>query len=239
MNEPQELPDYATPAEPEHSPELATLMEGVVTQTERRVEEDAFLFVHRHLDAYQRMAEGVARSGMTHHTRSADVLTIIVHAKELGLEPMTALRGMYVVNGKLAVETWLMEQLAARLGVTKTVVEEGPMGAEIVFHRPGREDVRTSFTLDDAQRAELIQEYTVDEDGNLMGLVPAPRKRVWALYPDRMCWWRCVSKGLRMIAPDVFGGMYVPEEAGSVERDGTGVGRASELNAALGLGGDE
>lgn len=56
------------------------------------------------------------------------------------------------------------------------------------------------YTIEDAKRAKLIK-----EDG------------AWIAHPKNMLFWRCISNGVKMNAPDLLGGMPVYTEADVIE----------------------
>jgi len=65
---------------------------------------------------------------------------------------------------------------------------------------------KTTFTMEDAKRAELVKPGSG-----------------WVKYPQAMLFARAISAGCRTFTPDVFSGtlVYVPEEMGAdVNEDG-------------------
>ena len=71
------------------------------------------------------------------------------------------------------------------------------------------------FSLEDAKRAGLIQDY----DGET-GEVTAARSKhgkpnlTWTKHTEEMLYWRALSKALKRIAPDFFSGVYTLDELG-------------------------
>lgn len=170
------------------------------------------------------MAKMIAEGGLTAHKSPAQVMTIMLAAMEMGVPLMQALRGMYVVKGKLALEGHLMDGLAiGRCGVSKTIVERSERRCEIVLHRPRWDSYPSVYTLDDAARAGIILKLNKDVDpwtyespkgegGKLL-------KETWLKHPKQMLYWRALSDGLKVIAPDFFGGMYHVDELSSVAEE--------------------
>lgn len=184
-------------------------LEEIIAATERNQPntDAALLHVYGHYDAYWEMAQGLASSKATHHDNPFHVMAIAIYAYEVEIGLMTALRGMYVVNNKLAMETWLMELLAKRLGVKKVVEQSTAELARITLSRPGEEPMTVEFTLAQAIQANLVAK------GNDGKLTVVDKKHPWARYPEDMLFWRALSRGLRRFAPDLFGGVYSLEEA--------------------------
>jgi len=172
------------------------------------------------------LATHIAKGGLTHHKTPEAVLTIMLAAYEMGVPVMQALRGMYVVKGKLALEGHLMDGLAiSRCGVSKKVEEKSATRCRIRFSRPGWEDHTEEYDLHDAARAGLVRD--VKPDGSF-----TTGKGPWREHPKQMLYWRCLGHGLRIVAPDFFGGMYHEDElAHVVSRDSGTSEAARDLDA--------
>jgi len=116
------------------------------------------------------------------------VMTVAMMGKELGLEPMTALNNISVINGKPTLEAKLMLSLALKKYPTAKyrVVKNTTELAEVELGRPGQEPSRFSFTMDQARAAGLTG------------------KSNWKNYPADMLLWRAISRAVRFIFPDVL-----------------------------------
>jgi hypothetical protein len=62
------------------------------------------------------------------------------------------------------------------------------------FVRKGEQPVPYTFTIEDAERANLT------------------KNDVWRQYPKAMLFSRAMSAGARLVMPDVIAGVYTPEE---------------------------
>lgn len=152
-----------------------------------------------------RIAKAIAGSGMTRHSRPEAVLAIMLTCYEMGLPVMQGIRGMYFADGKIGIEGHLMDALAIeRCGVTKAVQEQSMERCRLTLSRPGWQDLEVEFTMADAIRAGLVQKV----DGDTV----VSSKINWRKHPQEMLYWRTLSKGLKQIAPDYFGGVYSVEE---------------------------
>ncbi len=157
------------------------------------------------LEVRWRIAKAIAGSGMTQHKKPEAVLAIMLTCYEMGLPVMQGLRGMYLVSGKIGLEGHLMDALAIeRCRVSKTVVEQSLERCRLVLHRPDWDDLEVEYTMADAIRANLVSK--VDGD-NVVS-----QKQPWRQHPKDMLYWRALSKGLKQIAPDYFGGVYHADE---------------------------
>jgi hypothetical protein len=123
--------------------------------------------------------------------KAPDVLAIILYGQEIGLRPMQAIQGIYVVNGRptLAAQTWLA--LLRRAGHTARVLEHTDQFCTVHLARGDTsEEHEETFTIGEAQKAGLAA------------------KEVWKQHPKRMLLARAVSNAARFLCPEVALGFY-------------------------------
>lgn len=127
--------------------------------------------------------------------KPADVFVTIMYGHELGLTPMAAVQGIYVVNGRptLSAQTWLA--LARRAGHRIVVNEHTDDKCTVVITRgdTGEEHVST-YTYAEAQQAKLAT------------------KDVWVAHRKAMLLARAVSQGCRFACPEIALGAYAEGE---------------------------
>jgi hypothetical protein len=151
------------------------------------------------LDEAYRLSQALATANLMPNTlrgKPADVLAILLYGQDLGLSPMQAVQGIYVVNGRpsLSAQTWLA--LARQRGHRVTVREHTDDRCTVHFRRGDSGEEHTStFTYEEAQRANLAS------------------KDVWKQYRRNMLLARAVANGMRFIAPEVALGFNTPDEA--------------------------
>lgn len=126
----------------------------------------------------------------------AQAVAIMMTGRELQIPTMQALRQINVIQGKPTMSAELMLALAHQRipGFKCHPIESTATSATFEFQRPGQPAYRHTFTMNDAAG---------------MGLVG---KDNWKKQPAVMLRWRCISAGLRLIAPDAIAGLYTPEE---------------------------
>lgn len=128
------------------------------------------------------------------------ILACVMTGRALGLDDMSSLRLIHVVNGRPTFSAELMVQIVRRQGhsITGTV---GDGKATVTGKRSDTGDEMTSeWTIEMAQRAGLAG------------------KQVWKSYPEAMLWARAVSQLCRMLFADCFaGGTYTEEEIPDAE----------------------
>jgi hypothetical protein len=135
-----------------------------------------------------------------------NILIAIQFGKELGVQPMQALQGIAVINGRPSV--WGDLQLAIVKSHPECEdVEEDDMAdirthekATCIVKRKGKKPVKRSFSKADAVTAKLW-----DKDGP------------WKTYPYRMLQMRARGFALRDAFPDALKGLISVEEAGDYE----------------------
>jgi len=147
-------------------------------------------------------AEAAYHSGLFKNVRSLhQAIVKISMGRELGISPMRAMQGIYIVQGNITMNGTLIGALIRQSGrydyrVTRLTGED----CQIDFYAQRKEGepqkIGTStFTLDDARRAGLIG------------------KDNWRSYPRNMLFNRAMSNGARWYCPDVFlGAVYTPDE---------------------------
>lgn len=123
-------------------------------------------------------------------------LAVMVYGHELGLQPMTSLREVFIIEGTPSCSAKLMRALILRAGHRlswRTLTRER---AVLYGQRHDRRaDATVEWTLDDARNAGIAT------------------KQVWKQYPRSMLAARATSELARLIFPDVTIG-YTPEELG-------------------------
>jgi hypothetical protein len=136
------------------------------------------------------------------HLKSAEqVIAVMLAGRDLKIPPSTAIRNLFVVQGKVSMSADLMLALAySRIpGFLFSVDESTPEKAVVSSKRPGGKTVVTTFTIKDAAMADLT------------------RGDNWRKYPAQMLLARAKSGNLRITAADALCGIYTPGELGGEE----------------------
>lgn len=181
------------------------------------------------LDTAYRLSKALAMAAIMPDTlrgKPNDVLAVMLYGQDLGLSPMQAVQGIYVVKGKPQISGQLWIALAKQRGHRVFVPcrqcgeapEKHPAAGHpyVADHDTTRCTVRVvrgdtgethaeTFTIEDARTAKLL---TNDN---------------WSKYPKRMLLWRAATDCLRFIAPEIALGFYawgddVTDEAPTVEQ---------------------
>lgn len=141
------------------------------------------------IDQAWRMATALASSSLLPdalRNKASDVLSMILYGQDLGLSPMQAIQGIYVVKGKpqMSAQTWiaLTRRAGHRLSVLEHTAEKCTV--EITRGDTGEAHAET-FTIADAQTAKLTSNDT------------------WSKYPKRMLLARAVTNCCRFICPEI------------------------------------
>jgi len=135
---------------------------------------------------------GVGGKGAT----PQDILARIMFGLELDLQPMTAIRELFIINGLCGMRSRLMHTLARRAGARIHFVEATDKRCELMIVPPGetREHAYV-WTIDRAVKAQLLRNDT------------------WTKYPEDMLRSRAISEAVNYSCPEVLaGGMYSVEE---------------------------
>lgn len=153
------------------------------------------------------IAQRVFRAGVCPpDVRSADAaFAIMLAGAELGAKPMQALRSLSIVKGKVSLTADFTVALCVRSPVCEWMrcIETTPERATYETKRRGHpEPSRLSWTIAQAQTAGLTGSQT------------------WRSHPAAMLRARCASALARSVYPDLVAGVYDPDEAAEIDRDG-------------------
>jgi hypothetical protein len=130
---------------------------------------------------------------------------VMLAGAELGAKPMQALRSVSIVKGKLSLTADFTVALCVRSPVCEWMrcVETTPERATYETQRRGHPaPSRLTWTIAQAQAAGLASSQT------------------WRAHPAAMLRARCASALARSVYPDLVAGVYDPDEAAEIERDG-------------------
>ncbi len=131
------------------------------------------------------------------------MLAAILYGRELGLEPMTSLQEINVIEGRPAPTASLLSALVRRAGhrITPVAVTD-----KLATARGTRVDKETG---EDLESFEFSFTWAMAERAKLTN------KDNWKKYPEAMLWWRAVAQLARIFFPEVVASLkYVPEELG-------------------------
>jgi hypothetical protein len=152
----------------------------------------------------ERMATGLAKSGMFKDTNAGQALAKILIGADMGLTPTQALMTIDLVRGNVQIRgKRLLAWVRQSDGYDYEVIERSPERGTIRFFekskrtgewKPCEPDI--TFTLEDAKKKDLVK-----TGGG------------WDKWPESMCLWRCASIGVNLFAPDLVGGVPVYTEA--------------------------
>lgn len=129
-------------------------------------------------------------------TTPEQAITIALAGRELGLPPLTAFRSIFLVEGKPVLAADLMHALVYKRvpGGSLDILRTDSNVCEVEACRPGGKPCKISFTIEDAKAAGLTG------------------KDNWRKYPAAMLRARAIAAACRAVFPDVFIGVYTPEE---------------------------
>lgn len=160
------------------------------------------------LDETIRLGELLAQSGFFADSKQAAQCVVkILAGRELGIQPISSMVSVHIVNGKPVLAANLIASLIKnkRSGYNYRILEMSDKICEIEFFE-GKESIgKSSFSMAEAQTAGITG------------------KDVWKKFPKNMLFARAISNGAKWFCPDIFNGaaVYTPEEM-DVEVDGDG-----------------
>ena len=128
--------------------------------------------------------------------KEGEIVAVVLTGRELGIAPMTALRGIQLVKGRVVLDASLQLGLMVRQGCTFEWLTDSSDGqvASLRIQRAGQKPYVSTFTIEMAQKAGLANGDN------------------WRKYPAAMLRARAVSAAGKAYMPDVMAGLYVPGE---------------------------
>jgi hypothetical protein len=149
------------------------------------------------------MATILAKSGLVPNTLNTaeKVLVALQTGHELGLSPMVSVNNVVPINGKPTLSADIMYALARNSPEYGGIEwkQRTAQKAEVVITR-----------ITSKGAAEKFTGYFDMEMARQSGLA---EKDIYKKYPDRMMRVRALSRACKEAFPDVFAGIYSPEEA--------------------------
>ena len=128
--------------------------------------------------------------------RPAAVAAVILYGREIGLEPMTALRTSHVINGRVGIAAETMRALILSAGHDLIIRESTGTRCIVAGRRLGTERWQeVEWNLDVARRAGI-----------------SLTSGSWSKYPRQMLKARASAELARDLFPDVIGGFEAREE---------------------------
>ena len=173
---------------------------------------------HSQVTEVQRLGGLLAASGYFSDAREmAQAAVKVLAGEELGIPPVAAMMGMYIVKGKIVLSGNLIASRIRAHGYNYRHKQFDSKGCVLEFVGKGGEILgESSFTEADARAAKCFSD-------------------LYEKYPRNMFFNRAISNGAKWYTPEVFAGapVYVAEELGQpIDEQGDMVLPAAKLAAA-------
>jgi hypothetical protein len=148
------------------------------------------------VSATAQLGEWIASSGMFGCTKIEQGHILALQCLAERKSPFDIKRTYHLINGQISMRSDAMLAGYRQRG-GKVVWKQFDAKAAVAVWKYDGNEVEISFSLEDAKVA---------------GLWPAKAGSGWAKDPAAMLRARCISKAVRMLAPEVVMGVYTPEE---------------------------
>lgn len=184
--------------------------------------------------------------------KPADVLLVLLTARDLGLSVTVALRECHPIDGRVTVSPKLKMAIVRQRGLGR-IWGDAENGINHHTWYAARADdpetvYRVTYTWADAQRAGLVQggclpdEHSAQCDkGSQYGATRQERAKAcksnWRTYPGQMLQWRAVGYLMDQAFGEVGTGLYSPDELGGVTDDDGHVIDVLEVGGVEGIAG--
>lgn len=158
-----------------------------------------------------RLCDALVPTGFlpNHIKTPGQAAAIIMAGRELGMEPMLALRSITMVQGKIVVAADAQLALFKNAGGRAQFTTLTETEAVLSLRHPNGDEHTETFTMKDAATAGLTGNPT------------------WKKFPKAMLRSRCITAGLKSIGFEPTSGAYDPDEAQHFIPAGTVSGTAA------------
>lgn len=146
------------------------------------------------------------RSGRFKQNKTAEQAFVSIMAgQELGIGAYTAMNNLHIIEGKVTMSAALVGAMVKKSPeYDYRIVQHDVQQCEIAFFERGQDVGHSTFTMADAQQANLVK-----------------AGGAWNTYPKAMLFARALTQGARWYTPNVFmGAIYTPDELGAQVRIG-------------------
>lgn len=171
-------------------------MNAIATTTQQTDSGEMYAKIGDPITAIEKMGEWIAASGMLGCTKVEQGKLIAWQCAAEKKTPFDFKREYHIINGSLSMRSdAMLAGYRARGG--KVLWKQFDSRAAIALWTYDGNSCEIGFSLEDAKLAQLL---------------PAKPGSGWAKDPGAMLRARCISKAIRMLAPEVVAGIYTPEE---------------------------
>lgn len=189
----------STPQRGAQAPQTQALVVTPITPIETATQ--AIALVPQSLDGAMQLAVWLAKSSFLPESlrgKEGDIFCLVLAGVELGLPPMAALRGLYIVNGKTAMESKTKAAVCIQRGAALYFrrTEYTPLATTWETQRRGEAEARLSrYTRKEADEAGLLR-----------------KQGPWQQYTQRMISHRALGWLCDDTYPDVVLGVATAED---------------------------
>lgn len=144
------------------------------------------------------LGQTLARSGYFQDAKdAAQAIVKVLAGQEMGIGPISAMTGIYIVKGRVTLSANLMAAQIKRSGrYNYRVVRLDDEACSLEFSEHGKPVGTSTYTKEDATKAGLWGQ-----------------QGPWKSTPRNMLFARAMSNGAKWYTPDVFSGpVYTPDE---------------------------
>jgi hypothetical protein len=167
------------------------------------MDENKVITLSKELQESMSLGDVFVQSGMFPDLKSqAQAVVKILAGRELGLSPLQSMTDIYMVNGKVALQSKLIASLIKKSGKYDYHIDKLDNEECIIsfFQLNGKMEKigESAFSIKDAARAGIVN------------------KESWKNYPRNMLFSRAISNGARLYCADVITA-YTPEEVEDIK----------------------
>lgn len=186
-------------------------------------ERPAALLPINNVQELQFLGNVLSQSQLFGQSNPAEGLAIVAMCQQKRISWMDFMQNFHMIKGRVSKKTDAMLADFHRIGGKHEVVSRTADCAEAKF-TIGKTSYTSKITWDDCKAEPFIYEgkesdvVRVIESGDTSRLAIKPKYRT-PRARMQMLWARCVSDGVRVVAPECVQGIYTPEETADFVED--------------------
>lgn len=168
-------------------------------------------------DTIAKTAEIMVRSGLFGNQKNAaEALAKLKLGQALGIDPLSALSQIILVNGKPTMSAGLQARLIKSSGKYRYEVREKTAEKCVLEFYELLEDYTDSGKAIRKWKSIGLEEFN-KKDAETAGLTSGGNGQNWKKFPKNMLFCRCLTNGFRTHCPDAGAGqtIYLPDEISS------------------------
>jgi hypothetical protein len=174
---------------------------------------DVYQKIQNPIEAIEKLGEMIAFSGLFGCSKKEQGQVLAMQCLTEGKPPLELAKTYHMIDGKLSMKA---DAMLAKFQLS---------GGKVTWKVRTNEKVTAVFE----HRNQSVEIQHTLEEHTASGVAVGPNGKLkdnWRKFPRQMLTARCISEGVRLLAPEIVFGVYTPEEQSDFTDPATPVGSA-------------